>query len=141
MIVLDTNVLSEVMRPRPDPAVEGWLAGVPASGLFITSITEAELRYGIALLPAGRRRQRLMDTLEAILIQDFAERILPFDSAAATAYATLASDRYKRGRPISQFDAQIAAIARSRGAMLATRNIDDFEACQIDLISPWQTLS
>lgn len=138
MILLDTNVLSELMRPTPSPAVEGWLSSQPAAGMFISSITEAELRYGLALLPAGRRQKQLVAQVEAMLAEDFAGRILPFDSPAATAYAHIAAARRRSGRPISQADAQIAAIAASRGASLATRNVADFVDCGIDVVDPWK---
>jgi hypothetical protein len=137
MIVLDTNIISELMKARPDPEVETWLATQPAAGLFITTITEAELRYGVALLPASKRRDRLAVTVETMLIEEFADHILPFDSSAAIAYALVATERRQSGHPISQFDAQIAAIARSHGAALATRNDKDFEGCGIDVINPW----
>src|SRR5437868_6176723 len=112
MILLDTNVISELMRPQPDPGVESWIAAQPAGELFITAITEAELRFGIEILPPGQRRQQLQIALAGMLDVDFAGRVLPFDSAAAVAYATVAADRRRSGRPISQMDAQIAAITR-----------------------------
>jgi hypothetical protein len=138
VILLDTNVLSELMRGAPWAGVEQWLATQPQPGLFICAITEAELRYGLALLPAGRRRSALAAEIEAMLAEDFAGRILPFDSAAARAFAEIAAERRQAGRPISQADAQIAAIARSRGASLATRNVADFERCGIEVINPWE---
>jgi predicted nucleic acid-binding protein len=138
VILLDTNVLSELMRPAPTAAVEAWIAAQPIAGLFISAITEAELRFGLALLPQGSRRSKLANAVETILAEDFAGRILPFDSGAAEAYATIAADRRKRGRPIAQFDAQIAAIARSRRAALATRNIANFELCGVPLLDPWR---
>ena len=137
MILLDTNVLSELMRPTPSPTVESWVNAQPAAGVFISAITEAELRYGLALLPDGQRQQRLLAQAEAMLAEDFAGRILPFDSAAATAYAPIAAARRRSGRPISQADAQIAAIAASRGAVLATRNVADFDGCGIAVLDPW----
>ena len=137
MILLDTNVLSELMKPAPSPELAAWLGAQPAPGLFISAVTEAELRFGLALLPEGARRNRLVSALEAMLAEDFAQRILPFDSAAASVYARIAADRRKVGRPITQFDAQIASIARSRNAALATRNIDDFEGCGVQLLNPW----
>jgi len=137
MIVLDINVLSELMRPEPSAAVEHWLAEQPAVSLFISAITEAELRYGLALLPHGKRRAKLLVEAEAMLVEDFAGRILPFDSPAASAYAQIASERRMAGRPIAQADAQIAAVSRSRGAALATRNVPDFENCGITLVNPW----
>lgn len=139
MILLDTNVISELMKPAPSPVVEAWLGAQPIAGLFTTTITEAELRYGIALLPAGKRRKNLAAAVEAMLLEDFSDRILPFDSSAAVAYAAIAARRDELGRPISQFDAQIAGIARSHGATLATRNFGDFDACGIDVINPWES--
>ena len=137
MIVLDTNVLSELMRCAPDQAVEAWVSRQPPSSLFVATVTEAELRYGAALLPAGRRRDSIAAAIDAMLAEDFAGRVLPFDGPAAACYAQIAADRRNKGRPISDFDAQIAAIARSRGAALATRNVADFEGCGITIINPW----
>src|ERR1700721_11749 len=116
MIVLDTNVVSELMKARPDRNVESWLRGEPTSALFIGPVTEAELRCGAAILPAGRRRDNIMAAIDAMLAEDFADRILSFDSSAAACYASIAAARRRAGRPIPQFDAQIAAIAQSRSA-------------------------
>ncbi len=137
MIVLDTNVVSELMRDRPQPAVLAWLDRQPVSTLFVTAITEAELRYGVEILPAGHRRERLAAEIESTLREDFSRRILPFDSAAARAYATIMADRRATGRPIGQSDCQIAAIARSRGVPVATRNVADFAGCGIKVVNPW----
>ena len=137
MILLDTNVLSELMRPAPEKGVGQWLADQPDASVFISAITEAELRYGVALLPAGKRRSALVAVVEDMLGEDFAGRILPFDSAAAVAFAEIAANRRQAGRPIAQADAQIAAIARSRGAALATRNEPDFDGCGIQVVNPW----
>ncbi len=137
MILLDTNILSELMRPTPEAAVEQWLASQPAASVFISAITEAELRYGLALMPSGKRRSALAVEIENMLGEDFSGRILPFDSPAAVAFAEIAAERRQAGRPISQADAQIAAIARSRGAALATRNVPDFEGCGVEIINPW----
>lgn len=137
MIVLDTNVLSELMRATPDPQVEHWIARRPASSLFVTTITQAEILYGVALLPSGKRRDRLRVAVDGLFEQDFAERLLPFDEAAAREFADIASGRKRRGSPISQFDAQIAAIAKSRGAELATRNVADFTDCGLAIVNPW----
>ncbi len=137
MILLDTNVLSELMRPAPDAAVERWLTAQPDTSMFISAITEAELRYGAALLPSGKRRSTLTAEIEGMLDEDFGGRILPFDRLAAQAFAAIAADRRAAGRPISQADAQIAAITRSRGASLATRNVPDFDGCGIQVINPW----
>ena len=138
MIVLDTNVISEVMRPNPSPKVLEWMRAEPLASLFTTAITEAELLYGVALLPPGRRRQALEATLTTVLSEDFSGRILPFDSAAAREFATVAAGRRRSGRPISDADARIAAIARSRGAAVATRNVEDFAECDLMLIDPWR---
>lgn len=138
MIVLDTNVLSELMRAAPERAVELWLAAQPQASVFVSAITEAELRYGLALLPAGQRRSGLTLAVERMLTEDFNGRILPFDSPAAIGFAELAAARRLAGRPISQADAQIAAIARSRGAALATRNVADFEGCGLKIVNPWR---
>lgn len=137
MIILDTNVVSELLRPAPALAVEAWLAEQNGTEVYFTAVSEAELRRGVAILPAGRRRDALVDAVEGILTEDFRERILPFDSAAAQNYAVIAAVRHAAGRPISQFDCQIAAIARAHGAAVATRNVGDFEGCGIDVINPW----
>ena len=137
MIVLDTNVVSELMRPSPDPAVEAWVAGRAAASLFFSAVGEAELRYGVAVMLAGRRRDRLVSEIESMLREDFEDRVLPFDSGAARAYADIACARRVAGRPVSQADCQIAAIARSRGMAVATRNVRDFEDMGIELLDPW----
>lgn len=138
-ILLDTNVLSELLRAEPAPEVLAWFAAQPAEGLFVSTVTQAEMMLGVHLLPAGRRRATLEGALAAMFDEDFAERILPFDTGAVPAYVELVSRRRSLGRPISQFDAQIAAIARRAGAKLATRNIADFAHCGVDLIDPWST--
>lgn len=137
MIVLDTNVVSELLRPVPAPQVEAWLAAQDGAQVYFTAVGEAELRYGVAVLPAGRRRAALAAAVDAMLEEDFRDRILAFDRGAALAYATIAADRRAAGRPISQFDCQIAAIARAHDAAVATRNTDDFAGCGIAVIDPW----
>lgn len=141
MIILDTNVLSETLRPRPSTKVLAWLASQPVAALFTTTISRGEILYGVCLLPKGRRRDALHGAVTAIFDEDFASRTLPFDSHAADAFAEIASTRKAHGKPISQFDAMIAAVARSRGAILATRNIRDFSDCGIEVIDPWSARS
>jgi len=137
MIVVDTNVVSELLRPNPEPRVEAWLAARDGLDIYLTAISEAELRYGVAIMENGKRRDGLAEAIDRILRDDMAGRVLAFDSAAAEAYATIAASRRVAGRPIAQADCQIAAIARARGATVATRNTADFEGCGIDLINPW----
>ena len=137
MVVLDTTVVSELMRLSPAPAVEAWVAGRPASSLFFSAVGEAELRYGVAIMPAGRRRDRLAAEIEAMLRDDFEGRVLPFDSHAASAYAEIAAARRAAGRPVPQADCQIAAIARARGMAVATRNVRHFEDMGIEVFNPW----
>lgn len=137
MIVLDTNVVSELMKPAPADRVVKWVASQTASSLYTTSITQAEILHGVLLLPAGKRRKAFEEAAEAMFDEDFAGRILPFGSDAAPFYAEIAAERRRRGRPISQFDAQIAAISRASGAELATRNVSDFEHCKIEVMDPW----
>lgn len=138
MIVLDTNVLSELIKPAPTRAVTDWVASQPAISLYTTSITQAEILHGIMLLPSGKRRSAIEAAVEAMFSQDIGGRVLPFGSDAAFHYARIAATRRRAGHPISHFDAQIAAIARSTGAAVATRNVSDFEGCGLKLINPWQ---
>jgi predicted nucleic acid-binding protein len=137
MIVLDTNVLSECLRPQPDPRVLAWLAAQPRARLFTTTVVESEILYGLCLLPEGSRRAALMEAVKAIFDHDFHGRVLDFDRSAAAAYGELAGARKLAGRPISQFDAMIAAVVYSTGAALATRNVKDFDGCNIELVNPW----
>jgi len=139
MIVLDTNVLSELMKPSPAESVIRWLAGQPATSLYTTSITQAEILHGVMLLPSGRRRSAIETAAEAMFSEDFGGRILAFGSDAARLYARIAAERRRAGWPISQFDAQIAAIARSAGAAIATRNVADYDACGVEVMDPWET--
>jgi len=138
VIILDTNVVSEILRPAPAPQVVAWMAEQTGSDLFITAITEAELRHGVALLPAGRRRKALSQLIDEILEKDFRGRVLPFDRVAAQAYAMIAAKRRAAGKPIAQMDCQIAAIARGNAFAVATRNTDDFANCGITVIDPWR---
>ena len=137
MIVVDTNVLSEPLRPRPDTAVVDWLDQQHAETLFITALSIAELRLGAALLPPGRRRDRLVAALDTVVIPRFAGRVLVFDEAAAEVWAELQARCRGKGRCIPVIASLIAAICSARGFILATRNIRDFEGLGIELINPW----
>jgi toxin FitB len=137
VIVLDTNVLSELMRSQPAAAVFAWVAAQPKAALHTTSVNKAEILYGIAALPEGRRRVALAAAAEAMFTDDFVGRVLPFDEAAAVHYAEIVAGRRREGRPIEAFDAQIAATARVAGAELATRNVGDFAGCGLTLVNPW----
>jgi toxin FitB len=138
MIILDTNVLSELMKSQPDQLVLQWIGQYKATSLFITTLTQAEILYGLELLPEGKRRTALKKAAQSMFEIDFAQRILPFDSYAAQEFAVIAAKRRTIGRPISQIDAQIAAIAHCHHATLATRNVVDFEQCGISIINPWE---
>ena len=137
MTIIDTNVLSETLKPAPSQTVLRWLRAKEPSSVFMTVITQAELLSGVELLPDGKRRMRLQEAVRQILTQQFSGRILAFDEAAAREYATIVASRRAVGRPISEFDASIAAIARSHGAAVATRDTADFDRCGIKLINPW----
>ena len=137
MIVLDTNVLSEALRPSPDTSVLEWIAKQPRASLFTTTVTRGEMLYGIRLLSDGKRRRALCDAAVKIFSDDFAGQVLSFDNDAADMYAEIAASRRNAGKPISQFDAMIVAMARSRGASLATRNVKDFDDCGVDVVNPW----
>ena len=137
VLLLDTNVLSELIRKSPDPAVEARAAGHPLEDLFFSAVGEAELRYGAAILPIGRRRQVLVSDIDAVLREAFENRVLPFDSDAARIFADIAATRRSAGRPVTPADCQIAAIARSRNMAVATRNVRDFEDIDIEVVNPW----
>lgn len=136
MIVLDTNVLGELTRPNPALAVPEWVDVHPESELATTSVTLAESLYGVARLPNGRRKAEL-ERVVAAIFDRFRSRIWSFDASAASEYADLVAARYRAGRPISFEDAQIAAICRSRGAVLATRSVKDFEGVGVEVVNPW----
>jgi predicted nucleic acid-binding protein len=138
MIVLDTNVLSELMRSRPHPALLGWLRRRPRSLFYTTSISKAEIRYGIAAMPEGRRRLLLAEQADEMFKEDFAGRVLAFDDDAASLYADARAARQRAGRPMSVMDALIAAIALSAGAAVATRDVGGFAGCGVELINPWE---
>jgi toxin FitB len=137
VIILDTNVLSALMRATPDAVVIEWLDRQPAESVWITSITLFEARFGLALLPPGRRRQVLESAFDNLLKEDLENRVLDFDSAAAIAAASLAAVRQKSGRPVDVRDTQIAGIALSRHAALATRNVRHFVDLKISIVDPW----
>jgi len=137
MIILDTNVLAALMRTIPEAPVVAWLDRQPAESVWITSITLFEARFGLALLLSGRRRQTLEAAFERLLREDLENRVLDFDSAAATESASLAAARQKSGRPVDMRDTQIAGIALARRATLATRNIRHFEDLKISIVDPW----
>lgn len=136
-ILLDTNVLSEVLRTSPDPAVLDWFSRQRDDELRVSAVTQAEMLLGVRLLPHGKRQQRLQDAMRGLFESDFAGRVLPFDAPAVVHYVEIVATRRRAGRPISQFDAQIAAIALQDGAALATRNLRDFEGCGLRLIDPF----
>jgi len=139
VIVLDTNVISELARQLPDPGVLSWLDSFEASEVATTAITAAELRYGVARLPDGRRKRELAVVIRGILTEDFHGRVLPFDERASVRYAEVVTGREQIGMPIGVADAQIAAICRDLSATLATRNIPDFEEAGIELVNPWRS--
>ena len=137
MIVLDTNVLSALMRQVPEAQVVAWLDRQPAESVWITSITLFEARLGLALLPKGRRQQTLEAAFARLLEEDLENRVLDFDSTAATEAASLAAARQKAGRPVDMRDTQIAGIALARRATLATRNVQHFRDLNVPVVDPW----
>jgi toxin FitB len=140
MIILDTNVLSETMQPQPSPRVLTWWEQQESAELFITAVTVAEVLYGIELLRHGKRRAALLAGADRMFGKVFVGRILSFDESAAREFAEIAAGRRFLGRPIAEFDAQIAAIASAHRAILATRNIADFDGCGLRLVNPWREL-
>jgi predicted nucleic acid-binding protein len=138
MIVLDTNVLSEFMRIEPDTQVLAWVDAQPAMELAISAVTVAEILHGIARLPSGKRKQKLEAHAMAMFEEDFAGRILPFDVHAAVEYAMLVAGCEANGRTVGMADAQIAAVCRTHGAPIATRNVRDFEFPGLEVINPWE---
>lgn len=138
-VLLDTNVVSELIRKSPDPAVEAWVSGHVLEDLYFSAIGEAELRYGAAILPAGRRRETLVSEIEGMLRDAFGDRVLPFDSNAAHEFADIAAKRRSIGRRMAPADCQIAAIARSLNMAVATRNVRDFDDINVEVINPWKS--
>ncbi len=137
MIVVDTNVLSELARHTPDARVLHWFESQPDGALYTTAITHAEILFGLALLPQGAKRDLVEAAITRVFTETYADRVLPFDSSAAPEYARICAARRAAGRPISQMDAQIAAIARARRARLATRDVAGFEDLDIEVVNPW----
>jgi toxin FitB len=138
MTLLDTNVISELMKATPAPAVLGWMSLQPPDDLFISTISMAEILFGIELLPKGKRRDGLLQEAEITFGRDFAGRVLVFDEQAARMFGSIVAARRIRGRPIEIADGQIAAIARCHQASLATRDTGDFEGCGVRLVNPWE---
>ncbi|MXX86420.1 MAG: type II toxin-antitoxin system VapC family toxin [Acidobacteria bacterium] len=139
MIILDTNVISELMRPEPDPTVLAWSFGLRKDEMFTTAVSEGEVRYGVAWLPAGVRRTELQHAADRIFRDLLRDRILPFDSKAARRFAGILAERRRAGHATAIPDAQIAAIAATHDATLATRNTRDFQDCGARVINPWET--
>ncbi len=137
MIILDTNVLSEALKPLPSEAVLSWLSVQEQLAVFTTTITVAEVLYGIEVLPLGKRRSRLLGLIERLFAEEFQDRVLPFDEKAAYLFPKIVAGRENIGRPIAQFDAMIASIARAWRGTIATRNTGDFEDCSIQIVNPW----
>jgi hypothetical protein len=137
VIVLDTNVLSELIRPAPATQVLRWVDDQDSTEHFITSITSAELRTGVAVLPRGRRKETIARRVERLINDVFGGYVLPFDSGSSSHYADIVAAGRRRGRPMSALDVQIAAICRQHDATLATRNTTDFEAIKLPVVNPW----
>ncbi|WP_419842961.1 PIN domain-containing protein [Candidatus Poriferisodalis sp.] len=137
MFVLDAHVISELIRAEPDPVVAAWVASQAPTSLFLTAVNEAELRFGVAIMPAGARRDAIEAAIDDILRRHFADRILVLGSRAAAAYAALAARQRAAGRSVQQLDIQIAAIAVTHNMALATRNVADFAGLDLELIDPW----
>lgn len=138
MILLDTNVISETMRERPDPSVRAWLRRYPRNEVCTASVVIAELLAGIESMPAGRKQLTLREAVEDMVVDDFYGQILPFNLPATRQYARILAARQKMGRPIREMDAQIAAIACVHGATLVTRDVNDFANCNLTVVNPWE---
>ncbi len=137
MILLDTNIVSEVMKPAPADRVLRWLDDQETEDLYLSTITVAEISFGIRILPDGRRRNTLTGRFEDFVARGFNQRILPFDTAAAYLFGDIMGHRREMGRPMSFPDGQIAAIARTHHFALATRNVDDFDHCGVEVLNPF----
>jgi predicted nucleic acid-binding protein len=141
MFILDTNIISETFRSRPDPNVAAWMGSLVAAEVYVTAPSKAELLVGLAFMPDGRRRAALGTVIETFFLKWLQTPVLAFGSMEAEAYAEMVAGRRRLGRPISAFDAQIAAIARIRDFAVVTRNVRDFEHCGIEVINPWNPAS
>ena len=137
MLVLDTNMLSEIMRPEPEGKVADWIVRQQSDELFTAAVCQAEILSGLAVMPSGRRRTELEEAARSMFADDFDGRVLPFDAEAASAYAEVFAARRKAGRPGGTIDLMLAAIARVRGARVVTRNVADFEGVGVAIINPW----
>ena len=137
MLVLDTTVPSEALKPVPSEAVLQWLAQQSRDVVFTTAITQAEILYGVEMLPSGKRRNRLYAAIKRLFVDEFDGRVLPFDSDSALVYPEIVARRAHLGRPLSHFDALVASICQSRNATIATRNTNDFENCGLTIVNPW----
>lgn len=137
MLVLDTNMLSEMMRAEPEPKIADWIVRQPSDALFTAAMCQAEILAGLAIIPSGRRRADLEGAARAMFADDFAGRVLPFDTEAASTYAEIFAARRKLGRPSGTIDLMLAAIARARRASVVTRNVADFEGVGVTIVNPW----
>lgn len=140
MILLDTNIVAEMMKAEPAPAVVAWLNSQEASSLFLSTVTIGEITFGLRVLPRGRRRRHLEEGFERVLAEAFLGRVLPFDEEAAHRYGEIMSRRRQIGRPLSILDGQIASIARANGCAVATRNVRDFVDCGVEVINPFESV-
>lgn len=141
MIVIDTNVVSEVLKPLADQRVAAWLRRQPINRVYITAITKAELLYGLALMADGKRKEALAGAIQIFLGERLKTPVLAFEGQDALPYARISARRRRSGRPVKELDGQIAAIAASRGFAVATRNVRDFEDCGIEIVNPWAEAS
>ena len=141
VVLVDTNIVSEFMTSPPADAVRRWLNAQDPVSLYLPSIAIAEICFGLGVMPEGRRRSLLAERFEQFIALVFQDRVLAFDAGAARVYGEIRGRRQAAGRPISNFDAQIAAVARTRGLVLATRNVKDFADCEIELVNPFEAIS
>jgi toxin FitB len=137
MVIVDTNVISELMRNQPHPSVLQWMDSQLVLDLYSTAITAAELRAGVAVMPSGKKRVELAQKMRQLFDEEFRNRILPFDNTCATHFAEVIAQRQEIGRPISDTDAMIAAICLAHDAAICTRDVGGFEFCSVNIINPW----